>query len=171
TMPDKSLYDIQGLSELRTICRLFGIQVTAYGSMIRRLLSSQSNNPDLFELTPFASDIDLIHTGSTDQTPKILDAIYEHVPLAECFRWELRSVEEYAVYEQAMRTNGVTPANLMSMSTDPSQRFRDPWDGESDIRERRFRYVRNGFYEESPLYKAGRDLEIFSVLLYFRVLL
>jgi hypothetical protein len=59
----------------------------------------------------------------------------------------------------------------MSLSTDPSQGFRDPWDGEQDIRGPSFRYVRNGFYEESPLYKAGRDLEIFSVLLYFRVLL
>jgi len=59
----------------------------------------------------------------------------------------------------------------MSLSTDPHFGFRDPWAGGRDFENNSFRYIRNGFYSNSPLYKSGRDLEFFSAILYFRLLL
>jgi hypothetical protein len=59
----------------------------------------------------------------------------------------------------------------MSLSTLPGSGIRDSWGGMDDIRSGRYRYLRNGHYKESPLYKAKKDVEILSVLLYFQIVL
>jgi hypothetical protein len=126
---------------------------------------------DLFDLAPFASDIDLIHDGPDALTGPIQDSVYEQVPNAECFRWELRSAMSRSAFEMALRLNNFIPALLMRLATLPGSGIWDPWDGWSDIKTGFYRYIRNGFYKDSPLYKAGRDLELFSALLYLQVIL
>ena len=174
------LLDVPGLENLQRVCARFEIDFTASGGLVRnlarRLVFSEGDIPhaqlpDLFDLTPFTSDIDLVHSGGTDLTPEIMEAIYRDVPAADCFRWQLRSVESNAVFWEAMKANGIVPVNLMSLSTNTALGIKDDWNGNHDIKENNYRYVRNGFYRTSPLYRAGRDLEMLSSLLYFRVVL
>lgn len=58
----------------------------------------------------------------------------------------------------------------MSFSSDSVSGVRDRWNGAADYDERRFRYMRNAYYTESPLYRAGQDLEVCSALMYLRIL-
>jgi|GEM_PF-3534576 len=163
-----TLFDIDGLEPLRIICQQFKVNITIFGGLVRRLVALQGKQPNLFDLVRFTSDIDLVHDGPPKITEPIMLAILKNVPFAECFRWQIRSTEENRQFWGAMRSNGIIPANLMSLST---KGLRDRWEGAKDIDTRRYRYIRNGFYDTSPLYRAGRDLEVFSALLYYRVIL
>jgi PAS domain-containing protein len=172
----RSLWDIHGLEQLRKVCSTHGVHFTAFGGFLRHLMlklietSQTGDSWDLFDLVPFASDIDLIHTGSAEQTDLLLRSIVYEVPWGECFRWQLRSVHDNGIYWESMKVNNVIPASLMTLSTNSTDGIYDRWDGYRDYASRTFRYIRNGFYSESPLYRAGRDLELFSALLYYRVL-
>lgn len=172
----RSLWDIHGLEQLRKVCSMHGVHFTAFGGFLRHLMlklleTSQSGDSwDLFDLVPFASDIDLIHTGTAEQTELLLRTIVYEVPWGECFRWQLRSVHDNSIYWESMKVNNIIPASLMTLSTNSMDGIYDRWDGYRDYASHTFRYIRNGFYTESPLYRAGRDLELFSALLYYRVL-
>ncbi len=174
-MPEPvTLLDLPGFNGLGRVCRRFGVQFTAFGGVVRRYIThiiQENDDIDLFTLAPFLSDLDLVHTGGSDLTPHILRFLQVDVPFAECFRWELKSVEENAPFWQAMQCNGIIPANLMSLSTNAGNGVSDPWNGRRDIEAGTYRYIRNGFYALSPLYQKGRDLEFFSALLYLRLLL
>src|SRR5881397_1392011 len=90
------LHDVDGLEALEHIARKFGVVITARGELVRRLythalLRADAPTPDLFDLTPFTTGVDLTHSGGPRKTIPILRAILREVPLAECFRWELRS--------------------------------------------------------------------------------
>lgn len=174
------LFDVPGFENLQRVCTRFDINFTVFGGLVRNLARNlvlsegdvaHAQLPDLFDLTPFTSDIDLVHSGDTDLTPEIMEAIYRDVPTADCFRWQLRSVKSNAVFWEAMKSNGIIPANLMSLSTNATSGIKDDWNGSLDIKLNNYRYVRNGFYRTSPLYRAGCDLELLSSLLYFRVVL
>ena len=170
-----SLLDVPGLEALADVCKRFEVQFTAHGSLPRRLImlaaDSKRSSGDLFNLVPFMSDIDLVHTGATEMTPRIAEAIYEIIPFAECFRWEIKSVEEQSPYHQATLTNAIVPVFFMTLSTNQASGVQDPWNARDDITNGRYRYIRNGFYRRSPLYQTGHDLEFFSTLLYLRTLL
>lgn len=172
------LFDLPGLDRLADVCSEFKIRLTAHGGLVRRLVMRlPSDGPwnnlsfDLFDLVPFASDIDLIHDGKEALTAQIQDSVYRHIPNAECFRWELRSAASRTVFETAVRLNNFIPATLMRLSTLPGSGIWDPWGGWDDIKTGSYRYIRNGFYTGSPLYKAGRDMELFSALLYLQAIL
>ena len=173
-----TLFDVPGLEQLRRVCDEFKVDFIATGGLVRNLAHAMfgkpydTSEPDLFSLTPFTSDIDLIHTGDDSLTPQIMNAILSEIPAADCFRWQVRSVSANAIYWEAMKANSIIPVNLMSLSTNGQDSIRDPWNAITrDILGRNYRFIRNGFYEQSPLYRSGRDLELFSVLLYARVLL
>jgi hypothetical protein len=175
-----TLLDITGLEYLEQVCRKFKVQFIAHGGLVRRYISrlhNQANSDlkrgetNLFDLTPFISDIDLVHSGTRQLTPKIYRYILEIIPFAECFHWELHSQEEIVPYKQAAQCSGIVPVNLMSLSTNANDGLMDPWHGRRDIEQHSYRYIRNGFYKKSPLFLKKRDLEFFSVLLYFQALL
>lgn len=175
----RSIFDIGGFESLSPICERFNIALTLYGSTVRRLalLEQEGLRPvseypvHLFHIIPATSDIDLVHTGHANLTATVRDAIFEQVPFSEYFRWEIKSFEEHAPYREAMKYNGIIPANLMSLSSNDRSGIQDPWKGKVDLREKRLRYIRNGFYKDSPLYKQNADLEFFSALLYFKAVL
>ena len=73
--------------------------------------------------------------------------------------------------EQAVRLNNIIPVNLMRLSTQGHSGIWDPWGGLNDLKAGSYRFIRNGFYKESPLYTEGQDLELFSALLYLQVVL
>src|SRR5580698_9084396 len=90
-----SLAELPGCAVLRDICRDFKVEITAFGSVVRRLCQQLLNKPqelpDLFDLTPLLSDIDLKHSGQPEQTPAIRKAILGGVQSSECFRWDIHS--------------------------------------------------------------------------------
>ena len=173
-MDVQTLYDIPGFGRLRDVTRRFGCDLTAHGGFVRRVatwLRDHDNLPEPEDLSTFSSDIDIVHFGKAADTEAISAAVIEAVPFGEAIRWQIRSVEENAMYEASAPYNGITPANLMSLTTSLPWGIKDEWHAMEDIEKRRYRFIRNGFYNQSPLFKAGRDLEIFSALLYFKVLI
>ena len=173
-LPYKTLFEIPGFAGLRDVTNTFGIELTVHGGFVRRLMTvfrkSETEQRYPEEVAFFSSDIDVIHSGTMTQTPGITEAVISAIPFGESIRWQVKSSEENAVFESAMPFNGIVPANLMSITTSQNWGVRDEWHGQVDIRGRKYRYIRNGFYKKSPLYQAGRDLEVFSALLYFKVL-
>ncbi|MBF3971718.1 hypothetical protein [Burkholderia pseudomallei] len=168
-----TLLDIEPLDRLRSICDEHGVVLWAFGGVVTRAamqgLTTVARR-DLFALTPFTADVDLTHSGRASQTPAILASILRRVPNAEAFRWQLAAIEERTEELEAVRCNNIIPARLISLSSEPNSDFVDPWNGRLDIESKKYRYIRNGFYELSPLYQRGRDLELFSALLYIQTL-
>ena len=163
--PD-SLLKVSGLEPLQEVCRQFGIDFVAHGSAVRRLLEHPRHS--IFDLAPFLSDVDLIHTGSSAQTAAIESAVRKEVPFAECLRLQVRSREAATGFEIAAAHSGIIPAATPRLST--NEGLLDSWDGLRDIRSKEFRYIKNGFFHSSPLRKTGDDLDVMSVLLYLRIL-
>jgi hypothetical protein len=119
---------------------------------------------DLFDLTPFTADIDLLHSGPA--TPRILQQILAQVPNADCFRWEVRShAQQQTLLEFAPKS--AIPARALRLTRDE---INDPYGGLQDIRTRRFRFIRDLSYRQSPLFLGGRYLEVFLALLYLQTL-
>jgi hypothetical protein len=173
----KSLTDVSGLGRMRKVCARQGVEFVAIGGLVRNLArwmvrrGPLSRDIKLFDCVPFLSDIDLLHNAEPEDTPRLTRALLRSIPFAEYFRWQVRSAKQQKEFAEALRLSNVIPVNLMSLSTAEEEGIRDPWDGARDLRERKYRFIRNGFYKESPLYRKGRDVEIFSTLMYYRVLL
>jgi hypothetical protein len=172
----RSLWDVPGLERIRKVCSLQGVHFTAFGDLLRNLSrktlrrAETGEEYDLFDLAPFASDIDLIHTGKPEQTALLLRSLVYEIPWGEYFRWQLRAIGDNQIFWESMKVNNVIPASLMTLSTNSTDGVFDRWDGIRDLSSRKFRFLRNAYYTESPLFRAGRDLEVFSALLYYRVL-
>jgi hypothetical protein len=172
-----TIWDIDELRPLEGIGQRHGLAFTLRGGAAFRLalrLNSAGeldNSPiSLFELARFTADIDLVHTGQPETTGELLDAILSEVPSAECFRWELRSESEDRIYQDQLARGNFVPARLIRVGEDPVKGLIDPANGRADIQTREFRYHRNPLFRLSPLFLAGRDLEIFSALLYMQTL-
>jgi len=60
---------------------------------------------------------------------------------------------------------------MLSLSSKSLYGIFDPWQGTNDILSQSYRFIRNGFYWDSPLVKSHRDLELFSALHYLRIVL
>jgi len=174
-MPLANLYDVPGFGDLRRVTRRFGVEVRAIGGFVRRIASRLRDYGELpndpLTLVPFTSDVDLIHSGKPVINADIVTAIRDAIPFGESLRWQIRSAEEDVVFAEALRFNDIVPANLMTLSTSKKSGIVDPWNGQKDIQEHEYRFMRNPGYKLSPLYQQGRDLELFTALLYIKVLL
>ncbi|KAA0593131.1 hypothetical protein J2848_005229 [Azospirillum lipoferum] len=170
-----TIYDIAQLQPLAAIGRAHGVRFRLRGGVATRLVMQMDNAAwgrpaDLFSLTPFLSDVDLVHSGQPKQTRQIMEAIQGSVPGAECVRWELWSKEDEAAAQADWAQGNLIPARLLSIGDDPLGSVADPAGGLEDLRKRHFRYVRTPLYLQSPLFRAGRDLEVFSALLFLQTL-
>lgn len=168
-----SLLKVPGLEGLEEVCKRHGVSLSCHGGTARRIAATASEKGtltgwDIFDCVPFSSDIDLVHTGSSDQTDAILWDIRQTVPFAEQLRWEILSREEHARFEEAKLYSAIIPSLYIELTT---VGWIDPWDGLNDISNRTFRFIRNGFYRRSPLYNAGVDVELMSALHYYKSLL
>jgi hypothetical protein len=168
------LFNVPGLEGLEEVCRAQDISLTCHGGAARRIAALASEREtlegwDIFDCVPFSSDIDLVHSGSPGQTPAVRREVHRAVPFAEQLRWEILSREQYAAFEEGKPYSPIVPSFWIELSSDEG--WRDPWNGLDDIATRSFHFQRNGFYARSPLYNAGRDVELISVLLYYKALL
>jgi hypothetical protein len=172
-----TIWDIEELRPLEAIGLRHRLSFTLRGGAAFRLalrLNSGGELDDspisLFELIRFTADVDLVHSGQPKTTGELLDAILSEVASAECFRWELRSESEDRIYQDQLARGNFVPARLMRVGEDPAMGLIDPANGRADIQTRKFRYHRNPLFRLSPLFLAGRDLEVFSALLYMQTL-
>ncbi len=174
--PFQSLAQIPDLAALLDISREFDVEITAFGSLVRRLANHlifakpEDELPDLFQLVPFLSDIDLRHSGTKEQTLNIRNAILDRVPFSECFRWQVFSEEELKEFTDEETYRPVIPANMMRLGTRAGKGIEDPFDGEVDLGTGEFRLIRSAFFGRSKLHRAYRDAELLYVLEYLKVL-
>lgn len=179
-----NLFDLPGFEVLRPVTEKYQINLILFGSMIRNLcfkeaalasehISSDLDVTDLLDLVPFVSDIDMIYTGNEELVEhEVREAIW-NVPFSEFFRWEVRSQAQYekAGFADVDNYQAIIPANRIRLSTNSSTGLEDPWNGRVDIANRSFRYIRNPRYPNSPAFRNGQDLEIFSAISYFKTVL
>ncbi len=172
---DLSFESISSLNPFAEVSRRLGIRLTLRGGLVRRLVrtaiyeASELDSDDLlFRLTPFASDIDVEHSGQSDLSARIREELLGSVPAAASIRLEIRSEWESYIFGRARRFQAFAPVLSMSLSSDG---FRDPEGGTLDIARRRYRFSRNELYQHSILYRRKRDLEIFSMLLFLKAVL
>ncbi len=85
----RALPDIPGLGRMQTVCDKHGVHFMAIGGLVRNLIRmgpDWEHDPDyhmdIFDLVPFASDVDLIHTGPPELTPVLRRSLQNHVPSA-----------------------------------------------------------------------------------------
>jgi hypothetical protein len=64
----KAFYDIEELRYLKPFADRRKVNFTLFGSTVRRFVLgiTQNKKRNIFELCPFASDIDLLHTGKPE---------------------------------------------------------------------------------------------------------
>jgi hypothetical protein len=174
-----SLLDIPAFKPLGRLCNEFAIDFELFGGAVHRLIQKTGgaaptrdnvSNIDLFDLSLPFSDFDLSHSGAPSLNAEIQSAILDVMPNSECFRWDLRSRSQWAIYRTAAHHNNRIPTRSMSLSTDPQVGFNDPLNGCTDIMESNYRYERNSAYIGSPLYRRRQDLELFSGLVYLQAL-
>src|SRR5688572_16128367 len=118
--PMLSLGQVPGLERLPEVCEEFDVEITAFGSVVRRLAQHLITKPkyplpDLFRLAPFLSDIDLHHTGKADHTEQIREAILSRVPYSEYFRWEIFSTADLQSFRDDEERLPVIPMNKLTL--------------------------------------------------------
>jgi hypothetical protein len=174
--PIRSLAQVPDLAPLADVCRALDVEITAFGSVVRRLARAlvapegcDSSLPDLFELSPFLSDVDLWHSGPPEQTETVRRAILAAIPFSECFRWEISSQKELEPYWADEAHLPVIPVNKMSLGTRAGRGIDDPFNGYRDLRDRTYRLLRSPHYHRSSLRREHRDCEFLYVLNYLKV--
>lgn len=172
--PFLSLAQVPGLERLPEVCEEFDIEISAFGSAVRRLarhlsLQSQQPLPDLFSLAPFLSDINLSHTGRPEQADSIREAILARVPYSECFRWEILSEAELRPFREDEERLPVIPANKLTLATRAGNGIQDPFNGVEDIRSGKFRFLPSNYYYRSNLCEQQRDCGLLHALLFLQV--
>ena len=170
----RHLHDVAGLEALEQIAREHDVDIIARGGLARRLFvlsvrEPELTGPDLFDLVPFTADIDLMHTGAPELTSRIMRAIRRAVPMAECFRWDLRSAAEAGDAREARAYGPLVPIHAVTLGVRAG--FDDPERARDDVDAGRHRYLRNPSYRNAPRYLEGRDLEVFGALRYLRTVL
>jgi Tn3 transposase DDE domain len=176
--PIRSLAQLPDLSCLSEICREYNVEITAFGSLVRRLARALVESedtpdkplPDLFELVPFLSDIDLRHSGKATRTAEIRRAILGQVPFSECFRWEILSEEELRRFTDDEVHLPVIPVNKLTLGTRAGNGIQDPFNGYKDLQSRKYHFMRSPFRYRSSLIRDYKESEFLSLLHYLRIL-
>ncbi len=163
-----TLCQLVGLEAVGDICRRHKVEITAHGSLVRRLIRQPDAN--IFDLVPFLSDVDLVHNGTGEQTEAIRLSLLTDVPFAESLRIELRDRKAADFFRSVAAHSGIIPAHTLRLASSGGG-ILDPWGGIEDIQQLKFRYIKNGFFTDSPLYRLGQDINALSALAYFRTVL
>jgi len=166
-VPRLRLQELAPFQALGGIAKEFNVNFTLFGGTASRVAMHMAYLPgqelDLFDLTPFSSDIDLWHSGSKDKTPDIKQAIRQQIPFASWCRWSIIDGEagQRAAQNRALST--YVPLRSIVYRTDGTMRL--SMDALADIEARRVSFSRNPNYTKSEFAREGRDVEIFGLLL------
>lgn len=161
--------DLREIEIFEPICRLaeeLKVEIVLHGGTASRLamhLCFADAAPDLFELVPFSSDIDLDHSGPPALTIELAQAIEERVPFASWFRWSISDRTQAALAAEARALSTVLPLRSLRLST--SRINATPTEVLHDLHYHQVSLMRNPAYGASAFAKAQRDVELFGLML------
>lgn len=162
---DFALGDLRCFRGLDLIEREFGVRFRLFGGAASRLamaLYHKRGEPDLPDLTPFCSDIDLAHTGDASLNQQILQAIDATLPEASWCRWSLIDRGRWTEMRQQQAVSAIIPLRAVEFrswrATKPDQGALD------DLKENRVTIQVNPAFTRSRWYRDNEDLELFSGL-------
>ena len=163
---DILLTDVPAFERLRLLEEKFGVEFILFGGAATRLAialhDGRSELPNLVELAPFSSDIDIAHTGPDRLTPLIQQLIDAIVPAAGWCRWSVVGRRGWNEYLARRRSSAEIPLRNIIFRTRrpvrPTQRAL------VDLAENRVSLFASATFRESTWHKQRRDLEIFSAL-------
>lgn len=153
----------RGLAEIE---RHFGVRFRLFGGAASRLamtLHFHRAVPELIDLCPFSSDIDLEHDGPDELNARLLEAIDLVVPAAGWCRWSLVGRKAAAELQARRRTSLRVPLRTFVFET--ARPVAVPDDAIADLQSRRVRLRPNPAFRRSRAHIAGQDLELFAGLL------
>ncbi len=165
TLPE--LHALPPFTALREIAIEFGVVFTLFGGAASRcamyLYYDPSRAFDLFDLTPFTSDIDLAHSGSSDQTVPIKSAIFDRVTFATWCRWSIIDAKKWeAVQENIARGVQVPLRQITLHSTQPAK---PSLAALNDLEQRCVSWERRPGFDETSFARQGRTLEVFGLMM------
>ena len=165
------LQDLAPFAELGPIARELSVELTLYGGSASRAAMCLFYRPgdrfDIFDLTPFSSDIDLAHTGDKSKTPEVRAAIFDGVPFASWCRW---SIADAASYDEARRNTlqGVqVPLRQLRFSTNRKEAW--PEVVLADLAARRVSWGRLPDFDKTSYAQQHSTLEIFGLFMALNV--
>lgn len=163
----RRLQDIAPFHALGSIAECFGVDISLFGGAASRIAMYSFYRPnynfDIFDLTPFTSDIDIAHSGTKEKTPEIMNAIRDSVPFADWCRWSLIDKEQSDMANLNRSSSTRVPLRSWMIGTDVASK--PPQDAVEDLQARKISFVRNSTYSSSVLARSGLDLEIFGLLM------
>jgi hypothetical protein len=187
-----TINDIEQLRQLEDVSACLKVRFALHGGVAFRLALHQlplegvyESIVDLFDLTPFTADIDLLYFEMKEsddvrrmsaferkawekkRTRQVLNEILKVVPNADCFRWEVRGARSQQAFDHAAAFEARIPARELRILANSNLNSEDAIE---DIRARRFRFLRSKDYRQSPLFEKGCSLEVLSAILYMQTL-
>jgi hypothetical protein len=162
-----SLDDFPPFAALTGIARQFKIEIGIFGGAASRAAMYRAYHPqqeiDLFDLAPFSSDIDLVHTGDASLTPEIKVQIADRVPFATWCRWAILDRDAASRARANRDASTFVPLRRIGFGIgDPSSL---PPQAKNDLSDGKVTLERNPNFAGSELARANRDVEIFGLLL------
>jgi hypothetical protein len=162
-----SLNDFPSFAALTDIGRQFKVEIGIFGGAASRAAMYRAYHPqqeiDLFDLAPFSSDIDLIHTGDAKLTPEIRLQIADRVPFATWCRWAI--LDGGAANRARANRDASTFVPLRRIGFGIGGRSALPPQAINDLSDGKVTFKRNQEFANSELARANRDVEIFGLLL------
>ena len=86
------LQDFLPFAALKDVAHRFKVQIAVFGGAASRAAMYRAcdrHDIDIFDLAPFSSDIDLVHTGDAKLTSAIAADIADRVPFSTWCRWAI----------------------------------------------------------------------------------
>jgi hypothetical protein len=162
-----SLDDFPALAALADIAREFKVEIGVFGGAASRAAMYRCYQPrheiDLFDLAPFSSDLDLIHTGDATLTPGIRALIADRVPFATWCRWAVLNRDAARRARANRDASTIVPLRRIGFGVgDPSPL---PPQATNDLSDGMVTFERNPEFASSEFARANRDVEIFGLLL------
>ncbi|MBB4121544.1 hypothetical protein [Martelella radicis] len=174
------ILDLRSLSVLKNlpnVAQKHSTELRVFGGAVARIWMLETCRTerqlsgfsyDLFDITPFNSDVDIWHLADKDRSFEIKKNILESVPFAPWCRWALQSKEEGLTTQQNRATSTQVPLRMLYLST--SQRTTISDEAYRDISDRKVTFERNPEFRKGALAKSIKDVEFFGLLLALNVL-
>lgn len=162
-----TLYDLPAFAGLETVGREFNVRFRLFGGAASRLAMAlwhdRRLSRTLVDLTPFASDVDLEHSGDDARTAEIQAAIDAYVVDAPWCRWSLVGHQTAAVLRaRRARSTQVPLRNVVFESWRPSEVDDQAVE---DLRSLSVSIQPHPRFAETEARRSETDLEIFGLLL------
>jgi hypothetical protein len=176
------LQDFDAFAPLAQIAQRTGTEIVLHGGVACRAVMHAfyrgDTGFDLFEVTPFNSDIDLDHNGDAEKTAEILTAISVgipeeeadgiltkdavEIPFASWFRWSINDAEGAQLARAQRRVSTEVPLRGIRLSTEHAAEI--PELAVRDLHERRVSFVRNPAFGQGGE-SIRPDIELYGLMM------